>query len=426
MKLQLRQFVRTCAQQPRLWRRMGIILCACICTTIVSDGIMAPAAEIGTIVRFDLNYSVEGDSGPIDYIDIGLFDTEAPITVANFLKYINNGLYNNTIVHRSIDGFVIQGGGFAPELDGQAVTALNPIMNYGPIQNEFSPNRSNVSGTIAMAKLGGDPNSATNQWFVNVGNNSSNLDYQNGGFTVFGKILGDGMALISAINSLPTYDLSQEFGGDFTDVPMFDEGAFFVTITRAAVVSTPAPPPSTSGSAKLSGVLYFDKNHNGVMDGEDYILAGAKVSLMRTGSSTPVATVYAAADGSYQFSSLAAGTYSISMDSAGTAAGTVSLADAQTTAGFDVAPAAYPVSLLSSRMLLASSPELPRAAQVLALQTSLADGIAALGTDGNALAAGGDALAQPAGVTLAPEPSSLVTLSIGALVLGGIAWRRKK
>ncbi len=66
-------------------------------------------------------------------------------------------------------------------------TALNPITSYGPIQNEFSSDRSNVSGTIAMAKVGNDPNSATSQWFVNLGDNSANLDNQNGGFTVFGK-----------------------------------------------------------------------------------------------------------------------------------------------------------------------------------------------------------------------------------------------
>jgi peptidyl-prolyl cis-trans isomerase A (cyclophilin A) len=80
------------------------------------------------------------------------------------------------------------------------------------------PKFSNVRGTIAMAKLGGDPNSATSQWFINVGNNSANLDVQNGGFTVFGQVIGNGMDVIDAIERLPVFN----FGGAFDSMPLRD------------------------------------------------------------------------------------------------------------------------------------------------------------------------------------------------------------
>lgn len=318
MKLQLWRSIYNCKRQFQIiWCGVHLFLCTLICIGTMSLGIMVSATRADTIVQFDLNYSVEGDNGPIDSFEVDLFDSEAPITVANFLKYVNNGLYNNTIFHRSISDFVVQGGGFTPAVENGVTTSLDAITNYGTIQNEYSSDRSNVSGTLAMAKVDGNPNSATNQWFVNMGDNSSNLDSQNGGFTVFGKILGDGMTLINAINNLKTYDLSESFGGTFNQVPMFNNGTSFVTITKAAVVLPPMP----TGSGKISGVIYYDKNHNGVMDGDDYIIAGAKVSIMLAGYSTPVATVYTAADGSYHFSNLPAGNFSINLETTGGGSG---------------------------------------------------------------------------------------------------------
>lgn len=168
-----------------------------------------------TTIRVDDRFDDPDINGQVVRFDTVLGDVFAnllqstPITSANFLRYADNSLYNNTIIHRSIPGFIIQGGGFA-------FPGLGEINAFDPIQNEFGV--SNTRGTIAMAKLPNQPNSATNQWFFNLGNNASNLDNQNGGFTVFGRVLGNGMSVVDAIAALPTEDL----GSPFEDIPLRD------------------------------------------------------------------------------------------------------------------------------------------------------------------------------------------------------------
>jgi peptidyl-prolyl cis-trans isomerase A (cyclophilin A) len=142
-------------------------------------------------------------------VDIELFDTQAMLTVENFLNYVDDGDYNRTFFHRSVPGFILQGGGFIfnPEngplwtdIFGRSANGGSHIPIDGTVVNEPDPvNRSNLRGTIAMAKLGGDPDSATSEWFFNLADNSENLDNQNGGFTVFGQVLGDGMEIIDVI-----------------------------------------------------------------------------------------------------------------------------------------------------------------------------------------------------------------------------------
>ena len=122
-----------------------------------------------------------------DWIDVSLLEDKlsgAPLTVANFERYIEEEKYTDIILHRLISGFVLQGGGFQWSNDQ---TSPSSIESFPAVQNEFSSERSNTRGTIAMAKIGNDPDSATNQWFFNLADNSDNLDNQNGGFTVFGK-----------------------------------------------------------------------------------------------------------------------------------------------------------------------------------------------------------------------------------------------
>ncbi len=129
--------------------------------------------------------------------DVALYATATPLTVANFLGYVDRGDYGETLVHRAIAGFIVQGGGFRAAPPGLTAIATAP----SPL-NE--PGVANVRGTIAMAKLAGNPNSATSQWFVSVADNRMNLDYQNGGFTAFGRVCGAGMGVVDALAGLPT------------------------------------------------------------------------------------------------------------------------------------------------------------------------------------------------------------------------------
>jgi cyclophilin family peptidyl-prolyl cis-trans isomerase len=155
------------------------------------------AFATNTIVRYDTNFGM---------IDVELFDTAAPQTVDNFLNYAATGRYQDVILHRLAPGFVLQGGAFTSTF---GIMPTDP-----PVVNE--PNHTNIRGTVAMAKQAGDPDSATNQWFFNLNNNNaSNLDNQNGGFTVFGRVIGDGMSVIDSVTGLPYGSFEfEEFGID--------------------------------------------------------------------------------------------------------------------------------------------------------------------------------------------------------------------
>ena len=139
--------------------------------------------------------------------NIIFFPLETPATVDNFLDYVDAKKFDNSFFHRAPPGFVVQGGGY------QHTTAegYTRIGTFLPVANE--PGLSNVRGTVAMAKLGGLPDSATSQWFVNVADNSTNLDAQNGGFTVFGRVPAAGMIVVDAISNLPRNTYTVPIGG---------------------------------------------------------------------------------------------------------------------------------------------------------------------------------------------------------------------
>jgi len=148
-----------------------------------------------------------------------LYERHAPQTVANFLNYVNNDTYLQSIFHRSEPGFVVQGGGFKV-VSGDSVAQVSSVTTFDPVTNEFG--LSNIRSTVAMAKLGGDPNSATSQWFVNLADNTGPpafLDTQNGGFTVFAKILYDGMTLFDTIAGLQRVNFISLLGGAFSSTP---------------------------------------------------------------------------------------------------------------------------------------------------------------------------------------------------------------
>ncbi|OIR11378.1 peptidyl-prolyl cis-trans isomerase B [mine drainage metagenome] len=151
-------------------------------------------------------------------ITLQLDAEKAPVTVQNFLDYVNSGFYSNTIFHRVIPNFMIQGGGFEPGLIQKKTNA--------PIKNEAANGLKNDIYTIAMARTG-DPHSATAQFFINTKNNSF-LDYpgQDGwGYCVFGKVV-EGQEVVDAIGKVKTGS-----SGFYQDVPKED-----VIITKAEVI----------------------------------------------------------------------------------------------------------------------------------------------------------------------------------------------
>ena len=125
-----------------------------------------------------------------------LDEAKAPLTVANFLAYVDSGFYNDTIFHRVISGFMIQGGGLTADLTKKETR--------DPVQNEAKNGLKNMRGSIAMARTG-DPHSATAQFFINHRDNA-NLDYPSfdgWGYAVFGKV-SDGMDVVDAIADVRT------------------------------------------------------------------------------------------------------------------------------------------------------------------------------------------------------------------------------
>ncbi|OPZ26062.1 MAG: Peptidyl-prolyl cis-trans isomerase A precursor [Lentisphaerae bacterium ADurb.BinA184] len=202
-------------------------------TVTVTPALLSGSTELYpcTVVRFALWKG--GDY--VDFTDVALYDGQTPLSVANLVKYITDGDYNGTFVHRSMSGFIIQGGGYK-----LANNAIESVPADAAVPNE--PKRSNLRGTIAMAKLGGNPDSATSEWFFNLADNTANLDFQNGGFTAFGEIIA-GLDTVDAIAALPTVNL----GGALTDLPVHDytegggvNGDHLVWVDSASVLLSPS------------------------------------------------------------------------------------------------------------------------------------------------------------------------------------------
>ncbi|MGE5666822.1 MAG: peptidylprolyl isomerase [Betaproteobacteria bacterium] len=157
-------------------------------------------------------------------ITLELDAENAPATVANFLQYVRDGHYDNTLFHRVIPGFMIQGGGFAPGMSQKPTRA--------PVANEAGNGVKNARYTVAMARTS-EPHSATAQFFINVADNAF-LDYkgpspQGYGYCVFGKVVG-GTDVVDRIAGVAT-----ETSGFHQDVPTED-----VVITRAEEVAASA------------------------------------------------------------------------------------------------------------------------------------------------------------------------------------------
>lgn len=151
-------------------------------------------------------------------IKIQLDDGHAPITVKNFLDYVDDKFYDGTIFHRVIESFMIQGGGFKPELkDANSIKAIQASekKTRAPIKNEAPNGLSNTRGTIAMARTN-DPDSATAQFFINVEDNSGKLDRLR--YCTFGKVI-EGMDVVDKIRKVKTKSLAIQGQRVMDDIP---------------------------------------------------------------------------------------------------------------------------------------------------------------------------------------------------------------
>ena len=211
--------------------KKNITICALLLTPFVTHSV--------EVVRLDIQIGATSN-----IVDLELFDSKTPNTVQNFLNYVDvtlaNPRYDGSFFHRSVPGFIVQGGGFTFDsaLGAFEYDSINDVFTGGlqevpaddPVANEFQESGlSNVRGTIAMAKIaaqfveGGDcveegpdctliagtgADSATSEWFINLADNSANLDIQNDGFTVFGKVISDGMTVFDQIETISVFNQS--------------------------------------------------------------------------------------------------------------------------------------------------------------------------------------------------------------------------
>ena len=200
-----------------VYKRTQLILL----TSLMFLGLMSAQAQVSPQVKIQTNY---GD------IVLELYPDKAPKSVSNFLSYVDTNFYTNTIFHRVIDGFMIQGGGFTQQFERKPTSP--------PIENEADNGLFNEPGTIAMARTA-EPHSATAQFFINVANNDflnhTNKTPRGWGYAVFGKVI-KGMDVVDKIRELPTGP-----GGPFQkDVPK--SPAIITGISRIQTADVPKSP----------------------------------------------------------------------------------------------------------------------------------------------------------------------------------------
>jgi len=220
---------------------------------------VASTLSLTSLLSFSSNATIVEVETSQGNFKINLHDQTTPKTVENFLKYVTDGDYNNTVVHRLVPNFVMQTGGYS--LEGGL--PLTPINTNATVKNE--PVYSSVQGTIAMAKPGNNPNGATSQWFVNYKDNSSILDTQNGGFTVFGEVI-EGMDNINSMADLlicrevPMPDYTAEQCADVNFVPGVEN---FVTIHSITVIDSTVVTDATLSSVKNTSLSTSEPDGGG-------------------------------------------------------------------------------------------------------------------------------------------------------------------
>lgn len=196
------------------------------------DDITVNQNSAGTVVelanRFNdtaLNGSIVKFQSVLGTFHALLFDSSVTATVNNFLRYVDGGLYDDTIVHRSVPGRLLQGGAFGNVPNLSAIPAFPPVVNQ--------PGLNNIRGTLAMDKLSNAPTVSTSRWFVNVDDNPE-LNTAQGGYTVFGRIIGDGMTVVDALNAVPVFNFTNPAELDSIPLRSYTSGQ---QITTANTVS---------------------------------------------------------------------------------------------------------------------------------------------------------------------------------------------
>jgi peptidyl-prolyl cis-trans isomerase A (cyclophilin A) len=233
------------------------VLPAASTPVVATPGFTIPPLDVDELVSFDVSDLFDDparNKGVListldESIIIALHDKAAPKNVENFLGYVTRSDYSNSFLHRSVSNFIIQGGGARPAFPGASPAQWANIPVQAAVPNE--PGISNRRGTIAMAKLGGNFDSATSEWFISTGsNNPDNLDFQNGGFTAFGEVVGSGsLGIAQALNNLPK---ATNYQAQIT--------AASPTLSGVSIESIPVlqnPPPATPAAntfVRITGI----------------------------------------------------------------------------------------------------------------------------------------------------------------------------
>ncbi len=205
--------ISNCSKPTPAFMSLGELVFTCTVTAVGALDVQVKDVT-GTVISAQ-TFTVPPPQVALDTtlgnIVVELDPAAAPLSVDNFLNYVQTGFYSDTIFHRVIAGFVVQGGGYTSGL-----VAKPP--SFAPIALESNNGLTNLRGTIAMARTA-DPNSATSQFFFNLVDNPS-LDYQdasNPGYAVFGKIV-QGLDVMDAIGAVPTTTVNGTADVPVTDV----------------------------------------------------------------------------------------------------------------------------------------------------------------------------------------------------------------
>ncbi|MGA2796606.1 MAG: peptidylprolyl isomerase [Thermoguttaceae bacterium] len=409
-----------------------------LCVGMLLSGIMFGAARADSIVQFTFNGQINGVFGPVNNYKVQLYDSQVQATVTNFLQYVNAGSYNGTIIHRNgqSDGqtFVVQGGGFSPQIDntGTWTGYYYSVVTGAPIK--LDAQLSNVRGTIAMARTDA-ADSATSQWFINVTDNLFlNPSQGNPGYAVFGQVVGEGMNLVDAIASLPAYP----FGSPFDELPLagYDgvsavKSSNFIAVISAAVVPTVQwQGGSSSGATNWALAANWSSGSTGPNGAGGHLVVGSQASAnnvidMISGGGRTVGNIYFSDATPTTIKST--GGYSLTLDN-GSNASTVSVLGNQTISA--------PV-ILNSNTIFSGDGTLTLSGGV-----DSTHGMAVLGGDIIAKSINVNTLTLENGSTITiqpipggplgeaiapvPEPSAVVLLGIGICALSAYGWRRRK